>query len=512
MDELTPSRILADPRFAIVKVEGLLPPGVRKRQTFDVDVSAVTESRTTSLSGGDLYQTDLKVNGAYPLAPGGTVNAMARCQGPLFVNPAYALAGDTDDAAARRSLRQGDVMGGGLSMTDRPLTLRIRHPQRSVARRIEARINDRFQEAADRVMANRGGLKMGVAEMTDEAIVEFYVPTRFGGDWEHLSQVVTHLYLNNSPGFVARKAQELAAEAVKPGAALGDITFCWEALGPNALPYFRDLMTHERPEVAYAATRAALFLGEAGAPEAMAAIAKAPGNPFRVNAVQALGGLPASAAINELIRPLLGADETLVRLEAYRVLARNKDNAVFSKVIKEKFILDIVRAPGAPLVHATRTGLPRIAVIGDRAQVATPLTFTAMQNQLSISSDAVGKPVKIFYRGPDVRKPVAIDSRPDLAEIIARLGGEGWEGGGGLNFNYGQIVSILSGLSEGRQLSAVAVGGARPVPFVLEERPGAQDAILAAPVIDSAGGRPQADAPAPAPALDAQGNKVGLAQ
>jgi hypothetical protein len=509
MDALTPARVLADPRFAIVRVDGMLPPGVRQKQTFDVEVSAVPESKTTSLAGGDLYQTDLRQGGANPMDPSASVNLAARCQGPLFVNPAYALDADTDKPEVRRSLRRASVMGGGVSQTDRPLVLRIREPQRSTARRIEARINERFQQVADRVQADRhGGLTTATAEMTDEAIVHFYVPGAYDGDWAHVAQLVTHLYLNTSPDFVARKAQELAAEAVKPNAPLGDITFCWEGLGGAALPHFRDLMNHDAPDVAFAAARAAAFLGDAAAPDALARIAGARGNPFRVNAVETLGALPASPAISAMLRPLLDADQTLVRLAAYRVLAANKDNAVFSKVIREKFVLDIVRSSGPPLIYATRTDVPRIAVIGDRPGLDAPLTFLAMGGRLSLSSDPAGRLVTIFYRGSDVPRPVRIDSRPDVAELVARLGGEGWDGKGGLHFNYGQIVGILSNLSSERKLTAVAGGTRVPAPFVLEELPGAQDAIQAAPVIPDTAGRPQADAP---DAQDAPGNKVGMA-
>ena len=33
--DVTPSRILRDPRFAIVRVDGMLPPGIRRGQHFD---------------------------------------------------------------------------------------------------------------------------------------------------------------------------------------------------------------------------------------------------------------------------------------------------------------------------------------------------------------------------------------------------------------------------------------------------------------------------------------------
>jgi hypothetical protein len=128
-----------------------------------------------------------------------------------------------------------------------------------------------------------------------------------------------------------------------------------------------------------------------------------------------------------------------------------------------------------------------------------------MDGRLTISS-APNDPslVTIFYRPPGaispearVKPPAKVLSRPDLAEIIARLGGEG---GGGLNFNYGDVVSILSALTDTKKLSAYASGQRVPASFMLQEAAGIEEQILGAPPIPDA--RPQADEP----------NKVGLAK
>ena len=507
MSDVTPQRILRDPRFAIVRVDGFLPPGIRRGEHFDVHVSALPESTTSSLARGTLYQTELKINGANPLNPGGSVNVYARSQGPLFVNPAYAFERNPESPDARRALRRAVVMDGGVSTTDRPLMLRLRKPQFSLARQIEQRIDYYFQE---------GGDPIGAAQ--DEAMIYCYVPPKYAGDWERFAGVVSHLYLDNTPGFVSAKSKELAAEAVKPDAPLGDITFCWEALGAGALPHMQHLLTHEKPEVAYAAARAALFLGDPAAPQALAQMARTPGHPFRINAVQTLGSAPNSHAINEALRPLLDSDETLVRLAAYEVLAKHKDATVFRKVIREKFVLDIVRSSGPPLIYCSRQGIPRIALIGDRAGIATPIVFAAMGGRLTVSSADDGQALTVFYRPPlppggadairsqktmEQLKPVRIVSRPDLAELVARLAGEGEEGtyARGLSFNYAEIVSILNAMSEGQKLTAATrAGGQVPAAFVLQETGGLQDALFNAPPIPE--GRPQADEP----------EKVGLAK
>ena len=87
-------------------------------------------------------------------------------------------------------------------------------------------------------------------------------------------------------------------------------------------------------------------------------------------------------------------------------------------------------------------------------------------------------------------------SRPDVAELTARLAGEGAAGQQRLDFSYGEVVAILQALSDkgdivsnrrgpdGRLLAAS---------FVLQEAGAAADEIRSAPVIDE--GRPQGDGP-----------------
>jgi hypothetical protein len=215
-------------------------------------------------------------------------------------------------------------------------------------------------------------------------------------------------------------------------------------------------------------------------------IASNDANPFQLNAVQTLGGLPSSPVINQMLRKLLDGSQNLVRIEAYQILARNKDNGVFSKIIgRNKFVLDIVPSAGAPIIYATRTGVPRIAIIGDRASVTQPITFTAMNSRFSISSTGqANRSVVLFYRGDELPRPIKIFSKPDVAEIVARLGGEGPVDEANFEFTYGDIVSILQSLGDSRKMSIARDGHTIPAAYVLQDLPAMQDEINSAPRID----------------------------
>lgn len=473
-----PEDVLRDPRTAIVRVDALVMPGARRGDFVDVRVSALPSSNTTSVARGELYRTELKIGGANPMAPGRAVDVVALAQGPVLVNPGYALI-NRDEAtapAARRSLRTGWVPDGGQLQQARPLVIRIRQPERRLARLIEGRIENHFASYKD-------GPRDRIATAEDEALLRVTIPPRFRGDWNHFVGVLTHLYFDSSPAFVASKARELAEEAVKPNAPLLDISFCWEALGEGALPFVTPLITHERPEVAFAAARAAAFLRDPAAPVALAEMANNSGHPFQINAVQALGSLDSSPVVAGLLRQLLDGDQSTVRVEAYRVLARHRDPAVVSRVIDERFVLDIVPSRGPPLVYATRTGMPRIALIGPRTSVQQPFNFTAMDDRLTLVGNGDDKGVTIFYRSPSRPEPARVQSRPDLAELIARLGGDRAAGPPKLRFNYGDIVAIVQSLADRRQLVAAIGTDVVPASFVLQPAPAVAEALLDAPVI-----------------------------
>jgi hypothetical protein len=487
--QLTPERVLSDPHFAVVRVDGYIPPGARRGQSIDIQVSCLDGNNTTSLAGGTLYRAELRVNGANPQNPNMQLDTWSTAEGGVFVNPAYALEQRPKQAEARTSLRVGVVMDGGTVQIDRPIVLRLRQPSYRVAREIEYRLDDYFQDSA-------------YAAAVDDGVVKVMMPASFNGDWEHFVGVVQHVFFNSSPQFQTLKAQQLAEEAMKPDAPLLDISYCWEALGVNALPFVQPLMTHERPEVAYAAARAAAFIGDTSALNVLSNIARSKDNPFRLNAVGTLAMLPPSPVINGMLRSLLASDQMLVRLEAYRALTRSGDPSIATTNVRDRFALDVIDVPASPVIYASRLGTPRIALFGRKLSLSTPLTFSTIGGKLSISSSPDRSTVTIFYRGGELPKPVVIESNPDIFEIAARLGGMGPLNEPALNFAYGEIVAILQGICDAQKISAVASadGGRTPATFVLQEIPMLENSVYGAPIIPDPV-RPEGAAEPP-PAVD----------
>jgi len=494
--EMTADEILSDNRVAIVVVEGLVPVGARAGQRFDVTVRALPRSHTSSLAHGQLYRTQLSAHALDdPTAVAATPLAVVT-GGDVFVNPAYALGqADAQGAAARASLRVGTVLDAGVVRNDRPIYMQIRQPQISTARRIEELIQRRWHGSSP---ADPGADRSKVvAAAQDLGLVFLYVPQDYNGDWQHFIGVVSHLYVNDAPQFIIAKAKGLIAEARKPGARLADISLCWEAMGEEALPIFAPLISDPDPNVAFAAARAAAFIGDSPARDALRQIAADSSNRYQLDAVRALGALPPTPETFYLLRTLLESDKAAVRIEAYRVLAAAGEG-IFAQRIADNFFLDVI-PHGSPMVYATTSGVPRLALFGPNLRLQTPITFTAMDSRLSISSSDGTDKLTIFYRSPHQRRPTDVQTRNDLAEILARLGGGGPDRARSFDFSFNDVVAVAQQLVDSQRVYSAGFDG-RQVAAVFElQHPRLEADPWTSVPRDNLAGRPQGT-PQPSPA------------
>ncbi|MGD0464789.1 MAG: flagellar basal body P-ring protein FlgI [Tepidisphaeraceae bacterium] len=508
---VSPEQMLRDKRVAIVEVEGRLPVGARAGQSFDVIVRALPRNSTKSLAHGDLYQCDLSDIGR--MEPQGIESRLQAYVpgGPIFVNPAYALSeGATTQPGTPAALRVGTVLNGGVVRFDRPINLQIRRPQVSTARLIEQVISQRWQAPTQLGMVH-GDKSDLVAKAENEGLVLVFVPPQYKGDWKHFLGVVSHLYLNQSPEFLAARLRQLVQKAQEPGAPLADISLCWEAMGPEALPSFEPLISDPNPDVAFAAARAAAFLGDAPARRALTQMALDPAQHNQLQAVRVLGELPDSPEIDHMIAQLLDSDRADVRVEAYRLLVGSPDmqaegrdeNAdgemrhhygIVTYNIAHRFLLDIVPSEGPPMVYATSTGVPRIAIIGHQLGLRTPLTFTAMDMRLSISSSDGTRLLTMFYRDPLSPDPVKVDTHNDLPEILARLGGEGPSDDQRFNLSFADVVAVAQQLVASHEVYGVNLADNSRVEGIFQlERPTLEADDWTSIPKENTEGRPQGD-------------------
>jgi flagellar basal body P-ring protein FlgI len=477
--DLNARDVLLDPNYAIVRVDAFIPPGARKEEFIDAYVSCMENNYTKSLVHGTLFETNLYFGGAESDNPAALIHTEGRTKGAIMVNPVYALQNPEEASGpAKASLRNGVIPFNTRVMIDRPLMLRLRKPQGSLARTIAEVVRYRFQNS---------GEGESVAKAVDDGIVELYVPRSFRGDWERFIKLVQNFYLRADPETDTRMCQELAAQFTQPDAPVEDISYALEGIGQRSLPHLQPLLNHPDPAVSFWASRAAAFIGDhtTAAVTRLAQIARTTNHPYRLQAIRALGNLPNSAAVNHLVGPLLDADEVLVRIEAYRVLAKNRafpdlPIAPSSNPDNQKFMLDVLPSKAPPLIYVTRTGKPRIAIIGQIPKVRLDFPTFAMDNRFTVAATA-GNPqlATLFFRDPQRPAPVRLVTRPSLDIVIARLAGMGPEDEDSLNFNYGEVVALVQSMVDGNRLLAKdSAGNNVPVTMVIQDPPRLEAELL----------------------------------
>jgi hypothetical protein len=206
-----------------------------------------------------------------------------------------------------------------------------------------------------------------------------------------------------------------------------------------------------------------------------------------------------------MLRILLDSDKADVRIAAYQILTsenlsgQSDAQDVETHPIGDRFYLDLVRSDGAPMIYATTTGMPRIALFGINLKLRTPITFAAMDYRFSISSSDGTDLLTLFYRDPQRPAPLNISSHNSLDEIIAHLGGMGSDPGDTMNLGYGDVVAILQELVARDNVSATNLRG-EPLAcmFQLEHPQLQSDSWISIPR-DTLSGRPQGSAAPIAP-------------
>ena len=469
---LSTGQLLADPRTAIVRVDGIIPPGARAGDRIDVRVSCLDSNTTVSLARGELWQTEIFSGIVTAQSPGERVNLAGIVRGPLLTNLVYAAqapAAVKDDPAARGSLRTAYIPDGGMVQQGRFFVLRLRQPSYRLSREIEQRINYHFGAP--------------VAAAQDEGTIKLDMPAAYNGDYGRFLGVAATLFsVGGNPAVSLKHAQDLAVAAQQPGRTNDEllaVSYAWEGLGPAASPVLLPLLSDPRPEIAYYAARAACFNDQPAAVDTLARIADDPDSPFNVAAVQTLGKLRPNADLLRRVRDLLAADSPGVRVAAYQSLERLGDvgKSIFRLRVGEQFLLDIVDADGPPIVWASRSGTPRIAVIGRRPELKSPMLLSIFGDRLTVNVSGPDKPAQIYYR-PMTARPAAATINPELVELVARLGGEKAPGDPEISLTYGDVLAVVKQLTDDGQL--LARDGGR-VPLIIQDV--ADGVVRDAPII-----------------------------
>ena len=438
--------VLADPSTAVVQVEGLIPPGATKGTRFDVLVSALPATQTTSLEHGVLYSTELAVGGAN--RSGMYVQPEAEGRGAIYVEP-FSGTGQ-DDPEGDQHIQQALVVSGGVVTRSRQLRLILNQPSWTRSGIIADRINERFP--------NVTGDKRPTANALNDTLIDLHIPQRFAGDPQRILRLIEHLFLERRRGFEPAKAQELADLLLVRPEYAPRITLAWQSLGKTVVPVIRQYYGHEQTSIKLAALEAGAVLEDQSAAEAMINLSRDQDPEVRGKIAHLLLHLPESMAATLILKELLDDVELDVRLAAYETLAENNSGLLRRREVgtrdEVKFILDLVPAE-KPLIYIVQDEFPRIAIFNLMTPFETPMTARLWDNRLMLKADEPDQLVDVFYQ-PQRGRSVNFQIAPTVANLIILLAHHPSieQPHDGLNLSYSMVVNALYRLSVAQHVDA----------------------------------------------------------
>jgi flagellar basal body P-ring protein FlgI len=405
--------VLASDDTSLVVIRGVLRPGIQKGDRFDIEVRVPGRSETSSLRGGWLLETRLKemaVLGDNQIRSG---NVLGLAQGPILVDPSA----DPKNKSDQVLLCRGRILGGGVCLKSRPLSLVLKPDHKSVfnSSRIETAVNKRFS------LVNNG-IKVGVAEAETDQLVKLTVHPRYKDNVERYVQVIRALALKETEPERMERMRLLQKQLLEP-VTTSRAALQLEAIGQQGVETLKKGIGSPDPEVRFHAAEALAYLDQSEAAAPLAEIAR--NQPaFRAFALAALSAMNDSAAYDQL-RELLCATSAETRYGAFRALwAMNpNDPLVLGERLGDQFSYHVLDTPDPPMIHVTRSRRAEVVVFGMNQRLHPPLALEAGNHILVTASTPDEVTLSKFVPNEPDQKRVVSSRVDDVIRAIVELGG-----------------------------------------------------------------------------------------
>lgn len=346
----------------LVFLKGLIPPGARKGDRFDIEIGTMRATEATSLEFGTVSKTALK-----PMEQlGRTIqkgSVVAFGSGRILIDSLVESRKD------RSNDLHGFILGGGILIEDREFGLQIEESQASMRNSvgIVKAINARF------TYTDRTG-RHGVADPKSDDFVKLVRPQEYRHNFGRYLQVVMNMAFLESPSQRLERMERLEQEMLDPEQA-EVVSLQLEAIGQDSLPILRRVLRHDDLEVKFHASQALAYMGEADGVSILQSVAeKEPA--FRWHAYKALSSIKNSEA-TQALKQLLHPKSAETRYGAFQALL---DQAPNDPLIEGKQLGDfkLHRIPSTtshPMIHFSRSRQAEIVLFGENQRVSEDFLY-----------------------------------------------------------------------------------------------------------------------------------------
>ncbi len=450
---------------ALVRVTGWIPPGARRGDTVDVEVSLPPGSKATSLVGGVLekcplrtYETTKNLNPDYEggnrVLQGAT---LAWAHGPLLVG--------FSSGSQTAEVKRARVWQGGVSLVDRPYFLVLKKDDQSlrIANGIADRLNLQFREDANKVRMSQqeknllllgavqaqlkrksegfGHDATDMARAVSKELIEIRVPFNYRYNAERYIRVVRLTPLREENDALARYRQRLEKMLEDPKETLR-AALRLEAAGGDNEQVLKNGLSHGHPLVRFACAEALSYLGSTAGVDVLGDLA-------RQHSVLTSYCLVALANLDEgvcrmKLAELLRDENPEVRGGAFNALCMvdPTDAALGGESMGGQFTLHRVASGTSPLVSFGVSKRAEIVLFGDRIRVHGPLRVLAGDFTVTAEANDTRCTVsRISAQSGTARKQCSMALEDVLRSLVE------------LEATYPEVVSILKKIDDDKVLS-----------------------------------------------------------
>jgi hypothetical protein len=447
---LNPKEVLDDPArsTSLVLVSGVIPPGARNGDRFDLTVTLPGGSKTASLQHGVLDVCDLtnyelsgslKQSLANSGVPTGKVpqaaanellmgNRVATAEGPLVagvLTPVKAEGAGDAPASDVPAVRAAKVWGGMTNLIDRPYHFLLNGdaPQPRLAMVVAARMNAVFHGTSDKAG------KVAEAQVQGRRpMITAFVPPTYRLNHHRFILVARNIPLT-APGANDPYRKKLERELLQPETAvLAAIKL--EALGADSEDALRVGLEHaDSPWVRFAAAQSLCYLGKADPKAARTLSEIAERHPaLRTHALTALASQDDAPCLDQLVE-LMKKGGPALRYGAFAALRGADENhdAVRGRRMGHSYWLHAVAADSTSLVHLTSERRNEVVLFGSVWPVSGTFAFP-LGTEFTVTRKEGEESVTVSRVVTKDGEPATVEAkyRADLGAILkglAEMGG-----------------------------------------------------------------------------------------
>lgn len=488
--------MLDSPDNALVLVTAFIPPGARRGDPLDVEITLPQGSKATSLHGGYLQECVLRdYSSTHTLNP--EHNGPERMlQGPVRAKAKGYLLVGMGAPNEPAEMRRARVWQGGVCLENRPFYLVMKKDDQSsrVANAVAERINSMFRDDSKKqqvVMRNRDlylldevtqqlnsqqdqmPLAGDVAKAANKELINVRVPYAYRYNPERYLRVARLVPLREAADkrdpYRRRLHKMLQDPTDTVRAALR-----LEALGQESIPALKNGLSSDQQLVRFASAEALTYLGSTAGIEELSRLAREQGV-LRSFCLLAIAGLDESVCRTRLNEMLVHEDIEL-RCGAFVALRRLNEG-----YLNERYLAECRRKDVPPNLPLGAECLGRSTWLHQLAPGSSSLVYFSIEKRAEVvlfgEDIRLVAPIKILV-GPDFT--VTADSGDDRC-TISRITGEGVQRKqctlrldevlrtiAMLGGQYPEIVDLLRKLDERRGLNCPIVVNRLPTAVSIE--------------------------------------------